>query len=129
MARIVGTDIPNQKRLEASLRYIYGVGATLAKKILAKAEMDGNVRVSQLLETDFAKIRNAIAELKIPVEGELRRVVGQNIRRLQEIKSYRGDRHKKGLPVRGQRTRTNARIRKGKKKTVGGIKKKSAAKT
>ncbi|PIS22390.1 30S ribosomal protein S13 [candidate division WWE3 bacterium CG08_land_8_20_14_0_20_41_10] len=129
MARIVGTDIPNQKRLEASLRYIYGVGPTLAKKILAKAEMDGNVRVSQLLETDFAKIRNAIAELKIPVEGELRRVVGQNIRRLQEIKSYRGDRHKKGLPVRGQRTRTNARIRKGKRKTVGGIKKKSAAKT
>ena len=129
MARIVGTDIPNQRRLEASLRYIYGVGPTLAKKILAKAEMDGNVRVSQLLETDFAKIRNAIAELKIPVEGELRRVVGQNIRRLQEIKSYRGDRHKKGLPVRGQRTRTNARIRKGKKKTVGGIKKKSAAKT
>lgn len=129
MARIVGTDIPNQKRLEASLRYIYGVGPTLAKKILAKAEMDGNVRVSQLLETDFAKIRNAIAELKIPVEGELKRVVGQNIRRLQEIKSYRGDRHKKGLPVRGQRTRTNARIRKGKKKTVGGIKKKSAAKT
>ena len=129
MARIVGTDIPNQKRLEASLRCIYGVGPTLAKKILAKAEMDGNVRVSQLLETDFAKIRNAIAELKIPVEGELRRVVGQNIRRLQEIKSYRGDRHKKGLPVRGQRTRTNARIRKGKRKTVGGIKKKSAAKT
>lgn len=129
MARIVGTDIPNQKRLEASLRYIYGVGPTLAKKILVKTEMDGNVRVSQLLETDFAKIRNAIAELKIPVEGELRRVVTQNIRRLQEIKSYRGDRHKKGLPVRGQRTRTNARIRKGKKKTVGGIKKKSAAKT
>jgi len=129
MARIVGTDIPNQKRLEASLRYIYGVGPTLAKRILEKSEMDGNIRVSQLLEADFAKIRNAIAELKIPVEGELRRVVGQNIRRLQEIKSYRGDRHKRGLPVRGQRTRTNARIRKGKKKTVGGIKKKSAAKT
>ena len=129
MARIVGTDIPNQKRLEASLRYIYGVGPTLAKKILDRSQMDGDVRVSQLTETDFAKIRNAITELKIPVEGELRRVVGQNIRRLQEIKSYRGDRHKKGLPVRGQRTRTNARIRKGKKKTVGGIKKKSAAKT
>lgn len=129
MARIVGTDIPNQKRLEASLRYIYGVGPTLSKKILEKSQMDGNVRVSQLTEADLAKIRNAIAELKIPVEGELRRVVGQNIRRLQEIKSYRGDRHKKGLPVRGQRTRTNARIRKGKKKTVGGIKKKSAAKT
>lgn len=129
MARIVGTDIPNQKRLEASLCYIYGVGPTLSKKILEKSQMDGNVRVSQLTEADLAKIRNAIAELKIPVEGELKRVVGQNIRRLQEIKSYRGDRHKKGLPVRGQRTRTNARIRKGKKKTVGGIKKKSAAKT
>jgi small subunit ribosomal protein S13 len=129
MARIVGTDIPNQKRLEASLRYIYGVGPTLSKKILEKSEMDGNIRVNQLTEADFAKIRNAIADLKIPVEGELRRVVGQNIRRLQEIKSYRGDRHKRGLPVRGQRTRTNARIRKGKKKTVGGIKKKSAAKT
>lgn len=129
MARLVGTDIPNQKRLEASLRYIYGVGPTFAKRILVTSAMDGNTRVSELTEADLAKIRNAIAELKIPVEGELRRVVGQNIRRLQEIKSYRGDRHKRGLPVRGQRTRTNARIRKGKKKTVGGIKKKSAAKT
>ncbi len=129
MARLVGVDIPNQKRLEASLQYIYGVGATLAKKIVATAQMSPNIRVSQLTEADLAKLRNAITELKIPVEGELRRVVGQNVRRLQEIKSYRGDRHKKGLPVRGQRTRTNARIRKGKKKTVGGIKKKSAAKT
>lgn len=129
MARLVGVDIPNQKRLEASLQYIYGVGATLAKKIVATAQMSPDIRVSQLTEADLAKLRNAITELKIPVEGELRRVVGQNVRRLQEIKSYRGDRHKKGLPVRGQRTRTNARIRKGKKKTVGGIKKKSAAKT
>jgi small subunit ribosomal protein S13 len=129
MARLVGVDIPNQKRLEASLQYIYGVGATLAKKIVATAQMSPDTRVSELTEADLAKLRNAITELKIPVEGELRRVVGQNVRRLQEIKSYRGDRHKKGLPVRGQRTRTNARIRKGKKKTVGGIKKKSAAKT
>jgi len=129
MARLVGVDIPNQKRLEASLRYIYGVGATTSKRILEKSQMSPNIRVSELTEADLAKIRNAITELKIPVEGELRRVVGQNVRRLQEIKSYRGDRHKKGLPVRGQRTRTNARIRKGKKKTVGGIKKKSAAKT
>lgn len=129
MARLMGTDIPNQKRLEASLRYVYGVGPTLSKKIIEMAQMDPNARVNTLSEADLAKIRNAIAELKIPVEGELRRVVSQNVRRLQEIKSYRGDRHKKGLPVRGQRTRTNARIRKGKKKTVGGIKKKSAAKT
>lgn len=129
MARLVGVDIPNQKRLEASLRYIYGVGPTMSKKIIEKAQMDPSIRVNTLSEADLAKIRNAIADLKIPVEGELRRVVGQNVRRLQEIKSYRGDRHKKGLPVRGQRTRTNARIRKGKKKTVGGIKKKSAAKT
>jgi len=129
MARLVGVDIPNQKRLEASLRYIYGVGSTMSRKIIDKAKMNPDTRVSELSEADLAKIRNAITELKIPVEGELRRVVGQNIRRLQEIKSYRGDRHKKGLPVRGQRTRTNARTRKGKKKTVGGIKKKSAEKT
>ena len=129
MARLVGADIPNQKRLEASLCYIHGVGLTTSKKIIKKSQMSPDVRVSELTEADLAKIRNAIADLKIPVEGELRRVVGQNIRRLQEIKSYRGDRHKRGLPVRGQRTRTNARIRKGKKKTVGGIKKKSAAKT
>ena len=129
MARLVGVDIPNQKRLEASLRYIYGVGAATSIKIIKKAGMSPDVRVKDLAEADFAKIRNAITDLKIPVEGELKRAVGQNIRRLQEIKSYRGDRHKRGLPVRGQRTRTNARTRKGKKKTVGGIKKKSAAKT
>ncbi len=129
MARIVGIDIPNDKRIEASLSYIYGVGATTSKRILERSGLNPNARVVTLTEADLAKIRNAITELKIPIEGELRRVVGQNIRRLQEIKSYRGDRHKKGLPVRGQRTRTNSRTRKGKKKTVGGIKKKSAAKT
>lgn len=129
MARLAGVDIPNQKRLDASLRYIYGVGPTFARKIVDHAQMSPDVRVSELSEADLAKLRNAITELKIPVEGELRRVVGQNVRRLQEIKSYRGDRHKKGLPVRGQRTRTNSRTRKGKRKTVGGIKKKSAAKT
>ena len=129
MARLVGVDIPNQKRLEASLRYVYGVGAAMSKKIIEKSQMNPDIRVSELTEADLAKIRNAISDLKIPVEGELRRVVTQNIRRLQDIKSYRGDRHKRGLPVRGQRTRTNARIRKGKKKTVGGIKKKAAAKT
>ncbi len=129
MARVAGVDIPNQKRLEMGLQYVYGVGPTKSKLIIEKAQLNLDTRVSELSEADLAKIRTAIAELKIPVEGELRRIVGQNVRRLQEIKSYRGDRHKKGLPVRGQRTRTNARIRKGKKKTVGGIKKKSSAKT
>lgn len=129
MARLVGVDIPNQKRLEASLQYIYGIGPAMSKKVIEVANMNLDTRVNELSESDLAKIRNAISELKIPVEGELRRVTSQNVRRLQEIKSYRGDRHKKGLPVRGQRTRTNSRTRKGKKKTVGGIKKKSAAKT
>ena len=129
MARVAGVDIPNSKRLEAGLCYVYGVGLTKSRLIIAHAQMNPDTRVSELTEADLAKIRTAIAELKLPVEGELRRVVGQNVRRLQEIKSYRGDRHKKGLPVRGQRTRTNSRTRKGKKKTVGGIKKKSVAKT
>lgn len=129
MARVAGVDIPNNKRLEAGLCYVYGIGPTKSKLIIAHARLNPDTRVSELTEADLAKIRTAIAELKIPVEGELRRIVAQNVRRLQEIKSYRGDRHKKGLPVRGQRTRTNARTRKGKKKTVGGIKKKPAAKT
>lgn len=129
MARVAGVEIPNQKRLEVSLQYIYGIGPTLAKKIIAYANLNPDTRVYNLTESDIAKLREAIAELKIPVEGELKRTVNQNIRRLQEIKCYRGERHKKGLPVRGQRTRTNARTRKGKRKTVGGIKKKPAAKT
>jgi len=128
MARIAGTDIPNEKRIETSLTYLYGVGPTLSKKILTEAGINFDTRTKDLSEADLAKIQNAIAKLQIPVEGELRRIVNQNIRRFQEIGSYRGLRHKAGLPVRGQRTRTNARTRKGKKKTVGGIKKKAAAK-
>lgn len=123
MARIEGVDIPNEKRIEVSLSYIYGIGASTSKKILAKAKVSPDTRVKDLTEDDIAKIRETIDKLGIPVEGELRRMVTQNIRRLQEIQSYRGLRHKKGLPVRGQRTRTNARTKKGKKKTVGGMKK------
>ncbi|EKD99564.1 MAG: 30S ribosomal protein S13 [uncultured bacterium] len=128
MARFAGTEIPNDKRIEVGLTYIYGIGPTLAKKILAATKINIDTRVKDLTETDFAAIRTQIAELGIPTEGELRRVVSQNIRRLIEIGSYRGKRHKAGLPVRGQRTRSNARTRKGKKKTVGGMKKKLAKK-
>ena len=124
MTRISGTDIPNEKRIETSLTYIYGIGPTLSKKLLAEIGIDLNTRAKDLTEAEIAKIRGKIQELGIPVEGELRRMVSQNIRRLQEIQSYRGSRHKSGLPVRGQRTRSNARTRKGKKKTVGGMKKK-----
>ncbi len=124
MTRISGTDIPNEKRIETSLTYIYGIGPTLSKKLLAEIGIDLNTRAKNLTEAEIAKIRGKIQELGIPVEGELRRMVSQNIRRLQEIQSYRGSRHKSGLPVRGQRTRSNARTRKGKKKTVGGMKKK-----
>ncbi len=124
MARFAGTEIPNDKRIEAGLTYIYGIGPTLSKKILTTAGIDLNTRVRDLTEADFAKIRTSIAEFNIPVEGELKRIVSQNIRRLIETGSYRGTRHKAGLPARGQRTRSNARTRKGKKKTVGGMKKK-----
>ncbi len=128
MARIAGIDIPNEKRIEAALPYIYGIGPTLAKKILVAANVSVDTRVKDLTETDIAAIRGKITEMEIPVEGELKRIVSQNIRRLQEINAYRGTRHKLGLPVRGQRTRSNARTRKGKKKTVGGMKKKLAKK-
>lgn len=129
MARLLGIDIPNEKRIEASLQYVYGIGPKLARRVLDKAEIDIDKRTNTLTESELASIRNTITELKLQVEGELKRVVTQNIKRLVEIKSYRGDRHKKGLPTRGQRTSTNGRTRKGRKKTVGGIKKKSSAKT
>jgi len=124
MARISGVDIPIEKRVEVSLTYVYGIGPTLAKSILEETKIDPNIRVKDLKETDLVKIRERIRDLELPVEGELKRRVTQNVKRLQEIKSYRGLRHKKGLPTRGQRTRSNARTRKGKKKTVGGLKRK-----
>lgn len=128
MARIVGIDIPNEKRIEIALTYLYGVGLTLSKKILKESGINPDTRVKDLTESDIAKIRDVLNKMELPIEGELRRIVGQNIRRLTEIQSYRGSRHKSGLPVRGQSTRRNSRTRKGKRKTVGGMKKKLAKK-
>ncbi len=123
MARFSGVDIPNEKRIEVALTYVYGIGPELSKNILNECKISLDIRVKELTESDFASLRSKINELGIPIEGELRRIVSQNIRRLQEIKAYRGLRHKAGLPVRGQSTRRNARTRKGKRKTVGGLKK------
>jgi small subunit ribosomal protein S13 len=121
MARIVGVDIPNDKRVVISLTYIYGIGMTTAKKILKNANVSEDARVKNLSEAELTAIRNEIAKIK--VEGDLRRDTALNIKRLQEIGCYRGLRHRKGLPVRGQRTRTNARTRKGPKKTIANKKK------
>ena len=128
MARISGVDIPNNKRIEYSLTYVKGIGLPLSQKILIELGIDFNIRAKDLTDAQVAGINAKIGELEIPVEGELRRIISQNIRRLIEIKSYRGSRHQKGRPARGQRTRANARTRKGKKKTVGGTKKKLAKK-
>ena len=116
MARIVGVDIPNDKSILISLTYIYGIGLATSKKILADAKVDPTIRVKDLSNEDLSKIRSELSHYK--VEGDLRREVLLNIKRLQEIGCYRGIRHKKGLPVRGQRTKTNARTRKGKRKTI-----------
>lgn len=127
MARIAGIDLPKKKRAEVGLTYIYGLGRTSARAILQKAGVDYNKKVGELNDDEVAKIRGIItAEYK--VEGALRGEVQSNIKRLMDIGSYRGIRHRKGLPVRGQRTRTNARTRKGRRKTVAG-KKRVAAKT
>ncbi len=120
MARIAGVDLPRDKRVEIGLTYIYGIGLTLSKKILKDTGINPDVRVKDLTEDDVAKIRNALDEYK--VEGDLRREESLNIKRLVEIGSYRGKRHRAGLPVRGQRTKTNARTRKGPKKTIAGKK-------
>ena len=128
MPRIKGVDIPNEKRIETSLTYIEGIGLETSKKILDIAKVNPDTRSKDLTDAEIAEISNAISTLEIPIEGELRRITTSNIRRLKEIKSYRGLRHHLGLPTRGQRTRTNARTRKGKKKTVGGQKKKLAKK-
>ena len=127
MARISGVDIPREKRVDVSLRYIFGIGATTARQVLDEAKIDHAVRVRDLTEAQIAKIREIIDRAHT-VEGDLRREVALNVKRLQEIGSYRGIRHRRGLPVRGQRTRTNARTRRGVRKTVAG-KKKTAAKT
>lgn len=116
MARIVGVDIPNEKRVVVSLTYIYGIGETTAKKICKGAKVSEDIRVKDLSDEQLAALRSEIA--KHHVEGDLRREVALNIKRLGEIGCYRGIRHRRGLPVRGQRTRTNARTRKGKRKTI-----------
>ena len=119
MPRILGVDIPGEKRVEASLRYIYGLGPTRVKGILEESEVDPNLRAHELTGQQINRIIQAIQARGFLIEGDLRRELQQNLKRLQAINCYRGIRHKRGLPVRGQRTRTNARTRKGKKKTVG----------
>jgi len=119
MARILGVDIPSEKRIDISLRYIYGIGPVNAKAILERAGIDPSIRASKLDETQMSQIVHAIQEGKYVIEGDLRRELGMNLKRLQGIKCYRGVRHLRGLPVRGQRTQTNARTRKGPRKTVG----------
>ena len=121
MPRLSGTDIPDNKPIRIALRYIYGVGPKHAETILAEAGIDGQTRSHTLSEDQLAAI-GAIIEANFMVEGALRRQVSQNISRLRDIRSYRGDRHRRGLPVRGQRSKTNARTRKGRKKTVAGKK-------
>ena len=116
MARIVGVDIPNEKPVSISITYIYGIGRPTAAKICRDAKVDGAIRVKDLTDDQLNAIRTEIAKHK--VEGDLRREVALNIKRLTEIGCYRGQRHKKGLPVRGQRTKTNARTRKGPRKTI-----------
>ena len=123
MARIAGVDLPREKRIEIGLTYIYGIGRPSADKILAQANVNPDTRVRDITDEEVGKIRDAIEELEIPVEGDLRREIALNIKRLQEIGCYRGIRHRKGLPVRGQKTKTNARTRKGPKRTVANKKK------
>ena len=122
MARIVGIDLPRDKKIEYALPYIYGIGKTLSNKILEKSGVNPETRVNELSEEQLLAIRNEIGET-ISVEGELRGQNSRNVKRLMDIGSYRGLRHRKGLPTRGQNTKNNARTRKGKKKTIAGKKK------
>lgn len=128
MARISGVTIPNEKQVQIALQYIYGIGQKYASEVLNKAKVDPTVRVKNLTEAEVSKISEIISNDYV-VEGELQRVVTGNIKRLKDINAYRGLRHKANLPSRGQRTKTNARTRRGKKVTVGGTAKKVAAKT
>ena len=119
MPRILGVDLPNDKPTHISLRYIYGIGPVNAKVILEKAKIDPSIRAKNLNEQQMSQIVHAIQEGKYVIEGDLRRELGMNLKRLQGIRCYRGVRHQRSLPVRGQRTQTNARTRKGPRKTVG----------
>ena len=123
MARIAGVDLPREKRIEIGLTYIYGIGRTTSNKILAAANVNPDTRVRDLTDEEVDKIRVTMEDLGVMVEGDLRRDIAMNIKRLQEIGCYRGIRHRKGLPVRGQNTKNNARTRKGPKRTVANKKK------
>lgn len=127
MARIAGVNVPTEKRVEIALTAIYGIGRSQSKRILGETGVDPNQRVKELTEIDIKKLREAIEQM--PVEGDLRREVTTNVKRLADIGTYRGLRHAKKLPVRGQRTKTNARTKRGKRVTVGSGRLKTAAKT
>lgn len=127
MARIAGVDLPNEKRVDIALTYIYGIGRSNVVRVLETAKVEGSKRVKDLSEEELNKLQKAIEQFT--TEGDLRREIEQNIRRLEDIGSYRGLRHRKGLPVRGQRTRSNSRTKKGKRKTVGTVRKEVVAKT
>lgn len=128
MARISGVTIPSEKQVWIALTYVYGIGPKTSRTILSSAKVEETVRVKDLTDTEIARIQEVINE-KLTVEGELQRIVAGNIKRLKDINAYRGLRHKQSLPSRGQRTKTNARTRRGKKSTVGGTAKKVASKT
>jgi small subunit ribosomal protein S13 len=123
MARLLGVEIPNEKRIEASLPYIYGIGPSTTKKILEEAGIDPNIRTGELSDEQLARIAHAVGGSGLLIEGDLRREIQGHLKRLTSINCYRGYRHRRNLPVRGQRTSTNARTRKGKRKTVGVSKK------
>jgi small subunit ribosomal protein S13 len=126
MPRLLGVEIPSEKRIEASLTYIYGIGPTTAKRVLEQTNIDPNLRAKDLTPQQLNDIIHAITGNKLLIEGDLRRELQSNLKRLQAINCYRGIRHRRGLPVRGQRTSTNARTRKGPRKTVGVIRNKDA---
>ena len=123
MARIAGVDLPREKRIEIGLTYIYGIGRVVSNRILAEADVNPDTRVKELTDDEVTRIQKAIETLGVTVEGDLRREIAFNIKTLQEIGCYKGIRHRKGLPVRGQKTKTNARTRKGPKKTIANKKK------
>lgn len=123
MARLLGVEIPNEKRIEAALPYIFGIGRNLSPKILEEAGVDPDIRTGELSDEQLGKVASAIANSGIMIEGDLRREIQGHMKRLTSINCYRGYRHRRGLPVRGQRTKTNSRTRKGKRKTVGVVRK------
>ncbi len=127
MARIAGVDLPEQKRVDIGLTYIFGIGRSNVQKVLTDSKVDPGRRIKDLTEEEINKLQKSVEAFK--VEGDLRQEIEQNVKRLEEIGSYRGLRHKKGLPVRGQRTKSNARTKRGKRKTVGTIRKEVVAKT